>query len=278
VSDDEYKKPELKQIHLKEAMKSPNVMWPILMHLLDNHSSMVARMIHKDDQKPREIAIMNMALRLVALFIETMARAVQKVEHNAGDFTNIIESPKKDDIVVSTYNNHKTMWNEGIRVMLDNEDKSGWGPHQDQVVHYIVLRFRCTSGIQSQFLATLCKAFMTKIFKVPDNIYLKMKKADPEKYRQPRNDITKAYLSLSESNKSVYNKERGYIYAEEGMFQGTESVSSSCGASDCGRLSGILNSIILSEYSFKSVFHATSDDSIRCMSYRCEGKRNPMTY
>merc|ERR1711933_491220 len=85
-----------------------------------------------------------------------------------------------------------------------------------------------------------------------------------------------AYKYLSQDEEDVYCKERGYIYADEGMFQGTLSVSSSCGASDCIRLSNILNSIVLKKYDFESVAHVTSDDSIRCMSYKSDSEETTL--
>jgi hypothetical protein len=275
VADVEYKrKPKLTPEMLKFLQKGPSKVWPTIYYNIYHKACVVARMIHKDDNKPREIAVMNIFLRLLALNIEETARFIRDVENKSGDYTNLIENDNKDDYAATTHREYLKKKLLGKQVTNDNEDKSEWGPAQDPVTMMISLTMRQPNEVDQDMIKLSFQNYTKKIFKIPDTLALSEKK--PRNPYSKNNEVTLAYKNMESLGENVYNKTRQYLLACEGMFQGTLSVSSSNSAADCMRLSIQISKRIFKDYDYEATGHVTSDDSVHCKAYTKTNNKSKM--
>lgn len=238
----------------------PDRLWPCLLFSYMNGDQHVSKMVHKDQIGPREIAVLNAVSRIVCFFLEETARHIRDREHAAGDQTNLIEIPNKDDIVKSAYN--KSMFNrvEGETTMFDSADCSKWGPTMLSPMLYLTLALRVGDKSYRELLLNGFKGFSEKIFKIPDNFF----SATLEKAASDSNNVLRALSRLRTMSPRVGSYKDQYIYLPESMHQGILGCSSSCFGADCMRLANFVNNHL---YNFTMIKgYLTSDDYVRIMT------------
>ena len=255
----------------------PNSVWPVLLFNLERNAPSIAKMVHKDQIGPREIAVLNTHLRIVCKFIEDGARQVEKVEQSLGDFTNLIDHDDKQKVVTEGYRKDKSSsLEEGTGLVFDNADNSQWGPSMIPWVLFISLASRTTDKLTINLYESSLRSFSNKVIKLPDVLYqsfrdIHSKMFDLRSEENPfyKNAILKTAKEMSMmDSQGLGSSENQIIYSPEGMFMGTLGSLSSVFHSDAMRLSAALLEEAMSPFNLMIRSYCTSDDSSRIISYK----------
>jgi hypothetical protein len=260
----------------EEFLKYPSNALPYLLHVLGESHPMIRRMVHKDQIGDREISVMNAAMRLVAYTIDTWAREVQKVEHSAKDFTNLIEYPDKDDVAKKMFDDSleiRARESESRFVIYDNADCKKWGPAHMMTVFLICLGMRNNDSSFQSILRLMLTMFSNKVFKIPDKIYQYIVYG-PKKNRKTELVFDKCAEKLRESPINVANLSKQILMSTAGMGQGLLGCSSSVVGTDSLRLSNMILMELYKDLDFTITALCTSDDYVRVFTFL---KRNQDT-
>lgn len=232
-------------------------LWPLLVCSLAANMNHVAKMVHKDQIGVREIAVLNAPSRVQCYFVEKFARLVRDSENRKGSYENLIENPKKDDIVTSIY--EQSLNSDNI-VLYDNADCSTWGPTMMPFSLYLILGTRTSSKPVRDMLRLCLQSFSNKVFKLPDHFY-----AYALSHQVSSNELVGQ--TIKSCNTSPYvAMDYQFIRSPEGMFQGILGCSSSVLAADLLRVSSFITRKLQPELN-KVVSVSTSDDYARILYY-----------
>jgi len=255
------KSESLNEESYQNLAKASTSLLPMVVNSYTQKHMCVAKMVHKDQIGPREIAVTNPVLRLNAFSIEEISRYCRKQERLMDDHVNLIEEHDKDDVVDQSW--HKNLIIEkNKRIVYDSADCSQWGPSMLPYVLYLCLGSR-VNGNHRELIRELFKQFSKKVFKIPDNLYLYSKKmGDTGGVNSVR-----AVVDLIKSIKNEYslpsiNYESQFLISFQGMFQGILGNCSSLFAHDCLLLSSFYHKEILD---IDVVSYDTSDDYLRIL-------------
>jgi len=261
---------------VKKVLKYPDWAWPVLLYNLERKAPSIAKMVHKDQIGPREIAVLNTHLRVICKVLEDDARKIEAVEHALGDTTNLIDRSKKKELVMTSYRHHKKKVIEGnLDEVFDSADNSQWGPSIIAWSMYITLGMRTTNQSKRLIQRACLESFSNKVIKIPDVLFQSYKPSLAEEYRQNKtqdssysNSVHQCYSDMEEWEfLGVGDLKKQIFESPEGMFMGTLGSTSSVFHSDAMRLSSSLIEDIMSFMSVEIVNHATSDDSGRLVNY-----------
>jgi len=221
----------------------------------------VAKMVHKDQIGAREIAVTNPILRINAFMLEQISRYTRSRERSMRDDINLIEEIDKDEIVTSIW--HKNLIKtEDDKVIYDSADCSQWGP---SMLPYTMCFSLCSrySGHQRRYCVELFKQFSRKLFKIPDNFYLKT--ASMENVGKT-NSVYAAHALLRSINNEFslpsanYNSQ--FLFSYQGMYQGILGNTSSIYHHDLLCLSEFVHK---EKYDIVVTSFETSDDYLRVL-------------
>ena len=261
---------ELDDIKTKDMcaslIRKPDFIWPILLKCYFNKVPFVARMTKKDQVGPREIAVMNLPLRMECYIHEQEARHIKHVENSLGDYVNLIENPRKDKIIEKNFNKYNRSSMPGK--VHDNADQSGFGPNQDQFTLYTSTRMRMIDTFRIKLLKHGIFNNLQKVFKFPDKLhrYHLKELSKGKSFINPVSAIDIAMNRMTQ-NSDFCNREKGFFYVRYGMFQGTKGVASTVTASDSIRFSDYLKQLCVGLRALHVVSECTSDDSHRGYTY-----------
>jgi hypothetical protein len=241
---------------------SSTSLMPIVMFNLSRMRLCVAKMVHKDQIGPREIAVLNSVLRLNAYILEELARNIKDCDMGLGCRMNLIECRDKDEVIDEEYRKTKA---SGKAYIFDNADCSQWGPSMLIYVLCFNMSMRYT-GCQRDLVIELSKQFSRKIFKLPDVFFEKFSDSYND---MSQNEFSKCCAELNRLSSTSYtipclNLDSQFLFSPQGMFQGVLGNMSSLYARDVLCFSDLMHSLIL-EVDVKS--YDTSDDYIRFMLF-----------
>jgi len=253
----------LKPDMLDDLSKMSTCAMPVVIYNLVQQRVCVAKMVHKDQIGPREIAVLNSVLRFNAFALEEVARHIRTINHSMGDYTNLIEYKEKDEVIAAEFDKMRRLRISGERVVNDNADCSQWGPSMMPYVLCMTIASRLT-GFQRDLVIELFKQFSFKVFKIPDNLKAKI---DGDMNMKGNNEFSKAILELMELDErggslpSASFKNQ-ILFSFQGMFQG---VLGNCSSEMAADLLCLSSEVHFRKLKIKVSSFDTSDDYVRIL-------------
>jgi len=251
---------------LNDLSKMSTNAMPVVIYNMLERRLCVAKMVHKDQIGPREIAVLNSVLRMNAFVLEEVARNIRNVNHSIGDYTNLIEYKEKDEVIASEFDTMRKLKLSGEKVINDNADCSQWGPSMMTYVLCMTIGARLT-GVQRRLVIELFKQFSFKVFKLPDNL---KKTMDKDQNLGGTNEFSKAVLELRDldERKGILpsaSMKNQILFSFQGMFQGVLGNCSSEFAADALCLSAEVHKRRLK---INVTSYDTSDDYVRILRFQ----------
>lgn len=252
-------------LDLKRISNMNDRLWPLLYHCVAGFAKCVSKMVHKDQIGSREIAVLNIASRIMCYYVECCARLIRAREHNLGLKTNLIEMHEKMEIVSKSLTNSYAEKALGRQVIYDSADCSKWGPSMLSHILYISIGVRMDNTNHLKILRNCLSLFGHKVFKIPDAFFSQM--SDTDMKLSDSNIINRVRKELSSMSEEMGSVKHQLLKLEESMHQGILGASSSVLGSDAQNLTKYILEHLYSEISLRVVSHITSDDYSRILSW-----------
>lgn len=252
-------------INLDDISNMNDRLWPLLYHCVLGFAKCVSKMVHKDQIGSREIAVLNVASRIMCYYVECCARLIRTREHALGIKTNLIEMHDKMEIVSKSLTNSYAEKALGRQVVYDSADCSKWGPSMLSYILYISIGMRMDNNTHLKVLRNCLSLFCHKVFKVPDAFFSVLDIEDQNLVES--NIINKVKLELATMSEDMGSLKHQLLKLEESMHQGILGASSSVLGSDAQNLTRFILEHLYESINLKVVSHITSDDYSRILSW-----------
>nr|WAK73571.1 RNA-dependent RNA polymerase [Phytophthora palustris bunya-like virus 6] len=259
IVDEEPDDQELK--NLETMVNMPDNLAIVLVWLANNHAACVSKMVHKDQLGAREIAVLNALSRVMCRYVEDCSRHIRDCNLSRGERTNLIEVSDKTDIVLSAKRRSDAQKRNRV-VMYDSADCSKWGPSIMMHDLYSSIKMRFPSSHMLPVLRNCLTLFGSKVFKIPDELYLLSKSG-----KMQGGKVSEVIDRLRTMDPEVGCYEKQLIYLEESMHQGILGVSSSVKGADAHNLSNYVLTRVQSSCQLAVETYSTSDDYSRILSW-----------
>lgn len=253
------------KLKLEEISNMNDRLWPLLYHCVLGFAKCVSKMVHKDQIGSREIAVLNVASRIMCYYVECCARLIRTREHDMGLKTNLIEMHEKMEIVSKSLTNSYSEKSLGRQVVYDSADCSKWGPSMLCHILYISIGVRMDNMTHLKILRNCLSLFGHKVFKIPDAFFSTM--TDSDSNLEDSNIINKVKVELANMSEEMGSVKHQLLKLEESMHQGILGASSSVLGSDAQNLTKFILEHLYAEIELKVVSHITSDDYSRILSW-----------
>jgi hypothetical protein len=252
---------------LARLVDLPDNLGPVLAWLTNNFASCVSKMVHKDQLGAREIAVLNAMSRIMCRYVEDVARHIRDVNLANGDRTNLIEVADKRDKVL--FEKRRTdAFKRTQNVFYDSADCSTWGPSMMCHDFYLVLKLRFPSPNKTTLLRNSLSLFGTKVFKLPDTIYLDTKANPPPPEESSSSMVNNVKRMMINMREEVGDFSKQLIFLEESMHQGILGCSSSVKGADAHTLSNLVLMHCFKEIELRVITFSTSDDYARIIRWK----------
>jgi len=248
---------------LLRLVEMPENLSVILAWLVNNHGSCISKMVHKDQLGAREIAVLNAIARIMCRYVEDISRHIRDSDLRAGLTTNLIEVSEKRDIVLMAKRRTDVTKRDRV-VFYDSADCSTWGPSMMLHALYQTIMIRY-SGDKSIMLRNCLSLFSSKVFKIPDELYLASKSFDLTTPLSNQVNTAMHRIRTMDFEMGQYSKQ--IIHLEESMHQGILGVSSSVFGSDAQELSNYISERVNKSIGLKITSFTTSDDYARIQTW-----------
>jgi len=257
-------KPEVDDLtQLTELVNLPDNLGVIVAWLTNNWAACISKMVHKDQLGAREIAVLNALSRIMCRYVEDIARHIRDVNLSNADYTNLIEVPDKRDIVLNEKRLNDAMKSR-YNVYYDSADCSTWGPSMMVHSFYLSLRLRLSSENDTMLRNSLA-LFGNKVFKIPDEFYLKTKSHPPQDTE--KSVVAQVKRDLLTMSDDMGNFEKQILYLEESMHQGILGCASSVLGADAHNLSDYVLKYLFQDIGLNVKTFTTSDDYARVIRW-----------